>query len=89
MSKQYMAPEQITLYGTEWCPDSKRSKYYFIKNGIQHRYVDIDQDPEAENFVKEVNQGFRSIPTIAFPDGSILVEPTNAQLAEKISLLTC
>jgi thioredoxin reductase (NADPH) len=30
----------------------------------------------------------RSVPTILFPDGSILVEPSNAQLAEKLGLRT-
>jgi len=85
MSQNRLNPDQITLYGTNWCPDSKRSKFFFKRKGISIKFIDIDEDPEAEVFVKEVNQGFRSSPTIIFPDGSILVEPTDEQLAERIS----
>ena len=48
--------------------------------------MDIAQDPEAIAYVEEVNQGQRIVPTIVFPDGSILVEPSNAELAEKLGL---
>jgi glutaredoxin len=48
--------------------------------------VDIDQDPEGREYVMKVNDGSRSVPTIVFPDGSILVEPSNAELAEKLGI---
>jgi thioredoxin reductase (NADPH) len=50
--------------------------------------VDIDNDPEAIAFVEKTNKGSRSIPTIVFPDGTVLVEPSNAQLAEKLGMQT-
>ena len=81
-------PEAITLYGTGWCSDCKRSKHFFGEQRIPYVYVDIDQDPAAMAFVEKTNHGMRSIPTIIFPDGSVLVEPSNAQLAEKLGLQT-
>jgi len=39
-----------------------------------------------EKFVKETNKGFRSVPTIIFPDGSILVEPSTSMLAKKLDI---
>lgn len=83
-----LTPELITLYGTGWCPDCKRSKQFFGEQRVPYRYVDIDNDPDATAFVEEVNKGFRSIPTIVFPDGRVLVEPSNAQLAEKLGMQT-
>jgi thioredoxin reductase (NADPH) len=88
MSDSRLTPEIITLYGTAWCPDCKRSKQFFGEQRVPYHYVDIDNDPDATTFVEEVNKGFRSIPTIVFPDGSVLVEPSNAQLAEKLRLQT-
>jgi thioredoxin reductase (NADPH) len=88
MSDSRLTPEIITLYGTGWCPDCKRSKQFFGEQRVPYHYVDIDNDPDATTFVEEVNKGFRSIPTIVFPDGSVLVEPSNAQLAEKLRLQT-
>lgn len=81
-------PEQITLYGTHWCPDCKQSKRFFGENRIQYKYVDVDQDEDGLAFVVEVNDGSRTIPTIVFPDGDVLVEPSNAELAEKLGMQT-
>ncbi|MDL1943638.1 FAD-dependent oxidoreductase [Chloroflexi bacterium CFX2] len=88
MTESRLTPERITLYGTGWCPDCKRSKQFFGEQRVPYHYVDIDNDPDATAFVEEVNNGFRSIPTIVFPDGSVLVEPSNAQLAEKLGMQT-
>src|SRR3990172_4926601 len=41
---------------------------------------------EAERRVLELNQGKRIIPTIFFPDGSLLVEPSDADLARQLGL---
>ncbi|RJP55781.1 MAG: FAD-binding protein [Anaerolineaceae bacterium] len=88
MTDSRLTPDLITLYGTGWCPDCKRSKQFFGEQRVPYHYVDIDNDSEATAFVEEVNKGFRSIPTIVFPDGSVLVEPSNAQLAEKLGMQT-
>ena len=87
MDKENME-KQIVLYGTSWCPDCKRSKQFFGEQRIPYAYVDIEHDSEAMAFVEKTNRGNRSIPTIVFPDGSVLVEPSNAQLAEKLGLQT-
>ncbi len=86
MNDPRLNPEIITLYGTGWCPDCKRSKQFFGEQRIPYRYVDIEQDAEAMAFVEKTNNGMRIIPTIVFPDGAILVEPSNAQLAEKLGM---
>jgi thioredoxin reductase (NADPH) len=80
--------DMITVYGAPWCPDCRRSKQFLGERRIQYRWVDIEQDPQAMAYVEEVNQGNRTVPTIIFPDGDILVEPTNAQLADKLGLQT-
>lgn len=76
-------PEQICVYGTNWCPDTIRSRKCLAKLGIEYAWHDIDKDKDACAFVEKVNKGNRSIPTILFPDGSILVEPSDAELESK------
>ncbi|GAB4493442.1 MAG: hypothetical protein Fur0016_29340 [Anaerolineales bacterium] len=49
-----------------------------------YRWVDIDRDRAGEQFVIQTSRCSRSIPTIVFPDGSILVEPSNEQLTTKL-----
>lgn len=74
----------ITIYATEWCWDCRRARKFFDQHGVAYCWVDIDDDPVAEAFVKQINQGMRSVPTILFPDGSFLVEPSNQQLGRKL-----
>src|SRR3972149_5783930 len=78
----------IVVYSTVWCPDCKRAKRFFGEQRVPYVNIDIEQDAEAMAFVQKVNKGMRSIPTIVFPDGSILVEPSNAELAQKLGLQT-
>jgi mycoredoxin len=79
-------PPEITLYGTTWCGDCRRARALLDRHGIPYRYVDINADKSAAQFVEQVNRGFRSVPTIVWPDGSVLVEPGMAELAKKIGV---
>jgi thioredoxin reductase (NADPH) len=83
-----MTDKNITVYGAHWCPDCRRSKLFLGEHQIPYRWVDIEEDRDAERFVMEKNQGKRVIPTIVFGDGSLLVEPSNAELAAKLGLKT-
>lgn len=76
-------PSIITMYGAAWCPDCRRAKVFFDRHKIEYENVDIDEAPEATPFVKSLNNGKRIIPTIVFPNGDLLIEPSDAQLAEK------
>lgn len=79
-------PDHIVMYGATWCPDCKRSKNFFHKNEVDFEWIDVDGDEEAQAYVEKLNNGYRIIPTIIFPDGDILVEPSDADLAEKLQL---
>ncbi len=77
---------EIVMYGTVWCGDTRRARAFLDQNHIAYKWIDIDQDMQARKFVESVNRGYRSVPTIIFPDGSMLVEPTASQLAAKLGL---
>ncbi len=84
-----MGPEKpLIVYGTPWCPDCRRSKQFLGEHRIAYDYIDIDQDPAAQAEVERLNRGNRSVPTIVFHDGSILVEPSNEVLAQKLGLVS-
>ena len=75
---------QIIMYTTEYCSDCLRAKKFFEANNIPHLRIGLEDNEEATNFVIRVNHGYRSVPTIVFPDGSILVEPSWEELRAKI-----
>ncbi len=76
----------IVVYGASWCPDARRSRAFLDDNGIHYTWIDIDENAEAKAFVKKTNNGTVVVPTIVFPDESILVEPSNPELAAKVKL---
>ena len=81
-----MSEPNITVYGAPWCLDCKRSKQFLGEQRIPYNWVDIDGDEEGRRRVQELNDDKQIIPTIVFEDGSILVEPTNAELAAKLGI---
>jgi mycoredoxin len=80
------AEASIIVYGTTWCPDCRRATRFLDEHHISYTWIDIDQDRVARAEVERLNRGMRSVPTILFPDGSMLVEPRNDALAAKFSL---
>jgi len=75
----------IVVYGTTWCPDCERARRLLDGHGVRYEWIDADLDPAATAQIQRLNGGVRSVPTILFPDGSVLTEPTNRQLLEKIA----
>jgi mycoredoxin len=74
---------KITIYATTWCGDCRMAKRWFDDHNVAYDYINIEQNAEAAAYVLKVNGGRRSVPTIVFPDGSILVEPSARDLAAK------
>ena len=80
-----LKPSQIVMYAVEWCPDCRRAKFFFKRKKIEVLEVDVNSDKKAEEFVKGLNNGYRSVPTIILPDGSMMVEPSTDELESKFS----
>jgi mycoredoxin len=61
------------------------AKRWFDTRGIDYQSINIEEDEKAAAYVRRVNRGYKSVPTIVFPDGSILVEPSPRELASKFT----
>jgi len=86
MSDLYsMTPSTIMMYSTTWCGDCKRAKKFLDKQKVPYTDVDIEKDEKGRDFVMKVNDGARVVPTIIFPDGDVLVEPSTKELRVKVS----
>ncbi len=78
--------DQITMYGTDWCADCHRSKAAFKKLGVDFVYTNVDKDDTAKDYAIELS-GAQRIPVIEFPDGDVLVEPSDTELTAKVESL--
>ena len=82
-----MMSETIKMYSTPWCGDCRRAKMIFQSEGVSYEEIDISDNAEAVAYVEKVNNGLRSVPTIVFPDGTIMVEPSSPDLVKKLRAL--
>lgn len=80
------AVAQLTVFGAHWCPDVKRSRALLDRAEIPYRYVDVERDPAGETAVRRLQAGRRRIPTLLWPDGSFMVEPSDEQLAARLAI---
>ena len=76
----------LVVYGAPWCPDCRRSKAFLSEQRVPFTFIDLEVHPEENATVEQYNDGKRIIPTIVFPDGSILVEPSDEELASRLGL---
>jgi len=84
---EQIVEQKLKVIGASWCPDCKRAKTFLGQHRIEFDWVDMESDPTAQAEVERINDGKRIIPTIIFPDGSILTEPSNDELAEKLGIV--
>jgi mycoredoxin len=75
----------VTMYTTPWCGYCVRLKRQMTDAGIVFDEVDIEQVPEAAAVVEAVNNGNQTVPTLVFPDGSALTNPSLAQITERLA----
>ena len=81
-------PGQLIMYTTSWCGFCRNLKKQLARDGIEMTEVDIEQDPAACEFVMSVNGGNQTVPTVVLPDGTTLVNPTAAQVRERLAAVT-
>lgn len=76
----------ITLYTSRFCGHSLAVERFMKKHNIPFNQINIDGDAEARKHVKAINNGYASVPTLIFPDGSTLTEPSFRQLRAKLEI---
>jgi glutaredoxin len=79
--------EVITMYGTTWCVDCRRAKQFLKDRGVNFVEVNIDEDPDAEELVLQVNEGRRKVPTIKVGDRFFASSPFDPyQLSSELNI---
>jgi thioredoxin reductase (NADPH) len=80
--------EGIRLVGHRWSARAHELKDYLSRNLVPYRWIDVEADPEAARLAEAAGVELGRDPLLVFPDGSHLLAPTNAEIAEKVGLRT-
>ena len=77
----------LTMYTTTWCAFCRRLKSQLARDGIEITEVNIEEDPAAADFVMSVNGGYQTVPTVVFPDGTALTNPSAVAVKQRLQEL--
>ena len=72
----------IRVFGTTWSPSTYEVKAFLARNEVPYRFLDIERDADAAHVVGTASGGGAALPVVLLPDGSVLVNPAKADLAE-------
>lgn len=81
------APDVLTVYSTPWCGYCHRLMKQMDREGVAYEVVDIEQVPAAADYVMQVNGGNQTVPTVVFPDGSAMTNPSLADVKGRLAAL--
>lgn len=75
----------LTVFSTADCGHCHRLKQQLQRENIPYEEVDVEHDVAAAEFVKGVNGGNRVVPTVRFPDGVTLTNPSIADVRARLA----
>jgi glutaredoxin len=82
-----MGMENITIFCTSWCVDCRRAKKFLQERGVDFSEVNIDEEPDAEDLVLQVNEGRRKVPTIKVGERYFACSPFDPyQLSSELNI---
>ena len=73
----------VKVYGADWCEDTRHTREFLERLGVQYQYVDIEQDEAAAAWVRGQNGGKERIPTVDIA-GQVLSVPTDHELTSAL-----
>jgi mycoredoxin len=74
----------LTMFGTSWCPDVSFARRYLDRHGVAYEYLDIDRNKQAMSDLFQISGQDWVVPTMVFPDGSVLCNPSIKELADRL-----
>jgi mycoredoxin len=74
----------LTIYSTVWCGYCQRLKSQMTREGIVFTEIDIEIDAAAAAYVKSVNGGNQTVPTVLFADGTALSNPAIGEVKQQL-----
>lgn len=79
-----MAEQTISVYSAWWCQHCVVLKLRLRLAGITYESVEVGGNPDAAEFCKSANGGKQIVPTVRFPDGSTLTNPSITSVRAKL-----
>jgi len=87
VERETQVAQPLTMYTTTWCAFCRRLKSQLAREGIEIAEINIEEDPAAADYVMSVNGGNQTVPTVVFPDGSAMTNPSASAVKQRLGEL--
>lgn len=75
--------KKLIVYGHEHCEQARALAHTLAKHKIEHEWRDVAKGkPVWKKQLKKLANGNLSVPTVIFPDGTVMVEPWPDQVLD-------
>src|SRR5947209_4422013 len=78
--------DSAQIVGTGGCGYYHRTRRFLDRHHVAYQWIDASSDPRAYEMIRAINRGNRSVPTLVFPDGSVMTEPSDRALGRKLGI---
>jgi thioredoxin reductase (NADPH) len=76
----------LRIIGSKYDPDARRVRDFASRNRIPHQWVDLEEDPQAEDLLRALAVSVAETPVVIWKGQRILRNPSNTELADFIGL---
>ena len=74
------------IIGSRFSPDCRRLRDFASRNRLAYKWIDLEQDREAETILQRLNISPEQTPVVIWKGRNVLHNPSNAELASLIGL---
>jgi thioredoxin reductase (NADPH) len=74
------------IVGSRYSPDTHRLREFAIRNRLPHHWIDLEDDPGAEELLRRLGVQPSEAPVVLLGPGKVLRNPSNVELATALGL---
>jgi thioredoxin reductase (NADPH) len=87
LSSDHRPVPETKVVGHRWSARSSEVREFLARNQVPYRWYSADE-PEGRRLLEAADQSGEQLPVVIAPDGTVLVEPSEPELASKVGLAT-
>ena len=87
LSSDHRPVPETKVIGHRWSARSSEVREFLARNQVPYRWYASDE-PEGRQFLEAAGQDGQRLPVVVVPDGTVLVEPSEPELADRVGLAT-
>ncbi len=87
LSADHQPVPETKVVGHRWSARSSEVREFLARNQVPYRWYAADE-PEGQRLLDAAGADIQSLPVVITPDGTPLIQPGDAELADKVGLAT-